>query len=167
MCIQNYLRERKVRFEELLHRPEPSASRRAHSVHVPGRQVAKTVLVGAGERYVLAVLPSTHRIDQQRLAEVLGVPRVRLASEEEVARVFVDCERGALPPFGRLYGLTTVVDSSLAGWAEIVVEANLRHEDLRLRYRDYEEVEAPLRAKFARPIGSAGPGAAPPPRRAG
>ena len=152
MCIQNYLRERRVRFHELLHRPEPSSSRRAHSVHVPGGRVAKAVLVGAGDRYVLAVLPSTHRIDPERLAEVLGVPRVRLASEEEIAQIFADCERGALPPFGRLYGLTTVVDSHLAGWSEIIVEANLRHEDLRLRYRDYEAIEAPLRARFARPI---------------
>ena len=83
---------------------------------------------------------------------MLAAERVRLATEDELAGIFTDCERGVVPPFGRLYGLTTVVDTSLAAWAEIVVEANLRHEDLRLRYRDYEAIEEPLRARFARPI---------------
>ena len=152
MCIQGHLREHRVRFEPMLHRPEPSSSRRAHSVHVPGDRVAKAVLVSADDRFVLAVLPSTHRIDLERLAGVLGAARVRLADEDEIVRVFDDCERGALPPFGRLYGLSTVVDTSLAAWPEIVVEANLRHEDLRLRYRDFEAIEGPTRARFARLI---------------
>jgi len=152
MCIQSHLKDHRVRFESLLHRPEPSASRRARSVHMPGDRVAKSVLVRADGRYVLAVLPSTHRIDPERLAQVLGASRIRLASEEEVGLVFDDCERGALPPFGSLYGVATVVDSSLAGGAELIVEANTRHEDLRLRYRDYEAVEAPRRARFARPM---------------
>jgi Ala-tRNA(Pro) deacylase len=152
MCIQGYLQQHRVRFEAMLHRPESTASRRAHSVHVPGDQVAKGVLIRADDRFVLTVLPSTHRVDLERLALVLEANRVRLATEDEVSQVFVDCERGAVPPFGRLYGVMTVVDTSLAAWAEIVVEANLRHEDLRLRYRDYEAVEEPLRARFARPI---------------
>ena len=152
MCIQGHLRDHRVRFEPMLHRPEPSSSRRAHSIHVPGEQVAKAVLVSADDRFVLAVLPSTHRIDLERLAGVLGADRVRLAVEDEIVRVFDDCERGALPPFGRLYGLSTVVDTSLSAWSEIVVEANLRHEDLRLRYRDFEAIESPTRARFARPI---------------
>lgn len=152
MCIRGYLKENRVRYEAMLHRPESTASRRAHSVHVPGDQVAKSVLVRADDRFVLAVLPSTHRVDLDRLGRVLESPRVRLATEDELAGIFVDCERGAVPPFGRLYGLETVVDTSLAAWAEIVVEANLRHEDLRLRYRDFEAIESPLRARFARPI---------------
>ena len=152
----------RVRYEAVLHRPAPTASRRAHSVHVPGDQVAKSVLVRADDRFVLAVLPSTHRIDLDRLAAVLEVERVRLATEDELTRVFTDCERGAVPPFGRLYGLATVVDTSLAAWAEIVVEANLRHEDLRLRYRDFEAIEDPVRARFARPIAPRRPDARPP-----
>ena len=152
MCIRGYLKQHRVRFEAMLHRPESTASRRAHSVHVPGDQVAKGVVVRADDRFVLTVLPSTHRVDLERLAVILEADRIRLATEDELARIFVDCERGAVPPFGRMYGLTTVVDTSLAAWSEIVVEANLRHEDLRLRYRDYEAVEEPLRARFAQPI---------------
>ncbi len=114
MSIRDYLHDRYVWFEIFLHAPAPSATRRAQSVRVSGHQVAKAVLIRSGDRYALAVLPATCRIDLERLAQVLGGPRVRIATEDEVERVFGDCERGALPPFGRPYGLTTVVDSSLA-----------------------------------------------------
>jgi len=152
MCIRDFLQSRSVRFEVLLHRPAHSATHLAGSVHVPGRCVAKGVLVHAGRGYALAVLPATHRIDTARLAEVLGVDEVRIASEVEVERIFADCEPGALPPFGHLYGLTTIVDSSLAGGSEIVFVANTRHEGVRMRFKDYEAVEGPSRARFASTI---------------
>jgi Ala-tRNA(Pro) deacylase len=149
MNIREYLEERRIWFELLLHRPVPSSSRRAQSVHVPGQRVAKGVLVRAGDGYVLAVLPAVSRIDLGRLSEVLGGPPVSLAGEDELGHVFGDCERGALPPFGRLYGLRTVVDASLAEGGEIVCLGNMRHEGLRLRYHDYEAIERPAVASFA------------------
>jgi Ala-tRNA(Pro) deacylase len=152
MSISDYLRSRHISFETLLHQPTPSATKLAQSVHVSGRHVAKAVLIRADHRYVLAVLPATHRIDLPRLAFVLDCPKLRLATEDEVEHVFNDCERGALPPFGRLYGLKTVVDASLAGGSEIVIEGNLRHQGVKMRYRDYEAIEAPLRARFATEI---------------
>ncbi len=152
MSIREYLQSRQVWFETLLHRPVPSATKRARSVHVPGRWVAKGVLVKSPRGDVLVVLPATHRIDMERLVGILGGRPVRLATEDEVARVFADCERGALPPFGRLYGLSTVVDESLTGEREIVFVANTRHEGLRMRYADYEWIEAPIRSRFAVPI---------------
>ena len=124
MGIRNFLLARSVRFEVLLHAPSQSSAHLAGSVHVPGRSVAKAVLVKAGEVFALAVLPSTHRVDTGRLAEVLGVSTVRIATECEVEEVFDDCEPGALPPFGRLYGLQTVVDASLSGSSEVVFVAN-------------------------------------------
>ena len=165
MGICAYLRSHQVPFRSFLHLPEPSASRLARSVHVPGRRVAKAVLVGVGDGYALAVLPATHRIDFIRLAAVLGRAEVRLAAEEEVGRLFPDCERGALPPFGRLYGLRTIVDASLAGSAEIILEGNLRHEGLRMRFLDYEAIEGPIRARFAGLASPRRPG--PETRRAG
>ncbi len=149
MCIRNYLQNRHVRFEVLLHRPAPSAARMAETVHVPGRTVAKGVLVRAGGSFVLAVLPSTHRIDLDRLGTILGVEDVRIATEPEVMTIFHDCERGALPPFGRIYGLSTIVDTSLAGGSEIVFVGNSRHEGVRMRFRDYETIESPMRGRFA------------------
>lgn len=152
MSIREFLQGRKVSFQWLLHRPVPGASRFAQSLHVPGRQVAKGVLVRAGDAFVLAVLPSTTRVDLARLSQVLGGCPVRLASEAEVESVFTDCERGAIPPFGRLYGLTTVVDARLAEGADLVCLGNQRHEALRLSFRDFEALVEPVRAHFATEI---------------
>jgi Ala-tRNA(Pro) deacylase len=152
MCIRDFLQARSVRFEVLLHAPSHSATHLAGSVHVPGRSVAKAVLVKAGEAYALAVLPATHRIDTDRLAEVLCVDSLRIATEAEVEAVFADCEPGALPPFGRLYGLSTIVDASLSAGAEIVFVGNTRHEGVKMRFKDYEAIESPIKARFANPI---------------
>ena len=149
MSIRDYLRNHLIRFEVLLHRPAPSAARMAETVHVPGRIVAKGVLVRSQGSFVLAVLPSTHRIELDRLAAILGVSELRIATEAEAMAIYTDCERGALPPFGRLYGLTTIIDTALAGGSEIVFVANSRHEGVRMRFRDYEAIEAPMRGRFA------------------
>ncbi len=158
MCIREFLIHRSVRFEFLLHPPAPTAAHLAGSIHVPGRSVAKSVLVHASGRFALAVLPATHRIDQAKLAHVLNSTDLRIATEAEVEALFHDCETGALPPFGRLYGITTVVDSHLAAGSEVVFVGNQRHEGIRMRFRDYEAVETPIRARFAVPIISSRPG---------
>lgn len=156
MMIRSYLQSRAVDFDFLLHRPTHSAAHLAGSLHVPGRSVAKGVLVRAGDAYVLAVVPATHRVDVVKLSEVLGAPDVRIATEAEVAQVFADCEAGALPPFGRAYGLTTVVDTDLARAGEVTCIANMCHEGVRLRFADYEALEAPIEAHFSTEL--TGPG---------
>ena len=115
MYTVEFLRSRRVWFEELLHQPASSATKHAHHMHVPGRMVAKTVLVKAGDRFMLAVLPCTSRIDLGLLASLLGLPasEVRLATTEELVGIFTDCEPGVVPPFGKLYDLGTVFDVSL------------------------------------------------------
>lgn len=148
MLICEYLRQHRVHFEILLHGPAPCASRLAGTLHVPGRQVAKAVLLWSGDQHVLAVLPATHRIDLSRLESTLGVSGVHLASEPELDEVFVGCEHGAHPPFGGCFELRTVVDATLAGSSEIIAETNLRHLGVRLSYRDFEALEQPLRARF-------------------
>ena len=152
MMIREFLQSRHVAHETLLHSPSPSAAHLAQSVHVSGARVAKAVLVRAGTTYVLAVLPATHRIDLGRLGSALQTTGLAIASEDEVETVFRDCERGAIPPFGSRYGLATIVDASLSGGNEIVIEGNTRHEGIKLRYRDFEAAENPLRARFAEPI---------------
>jgi Ala-tRNA(Pro) deacylase len=152
MSIREYLRSRNVPFVALLHRPVPSAARLAHSVHVAGVQVAKAVLIRTPSAFVLAVVPSTHRVALDRVSELLGQAGLAIATESDVEQVFHDCECGALPPFGRVYGLTTLVDVDLALQAEIIVQANTRHEAIRMRYRDFELVEGPERGRFSAPI---------------
>jgi Ala-tRNA(Pro) deacylase len=171
MYTVDFLRSRRVWFEPVLHSPAASSTQRAHCMHVPGRQVAKTVLVKAGERFVLVVLPSTSRIDLGRLSELLGgsAAEVRLAHDDELVNLFTDCQPGVVPPFGRLYDLDTVFESSLLDVAELVFGGNTRHEGLRMRSADYLAIEEPRIGSFAvsiRPSRSL-PAVAQPDRRAG
>lgn len=158
MYTVEFLRSRRVWFEEVLVQPASSSTKRAHNMHIPGRMVAKTVLVMAGERFVLAVLPCTSRIDLAQLATLLGLPaaNVRLASDAELMSVFTDCEPGVVPPFGKLYGLGTVFDVSLLEVAELAFGGNQRHEGLRMHANDYVAIEEPLIGSFAVRIAAAG-----------
>jgi Ala-tRNA(Pro) deacylase len=154
MYVLDFLRSHGVWFEALLHQPASSSTKRAGNAHVPGRSVAKAVLVKAGDSFVLAVLPSTSCIDLGQLSEAVGAPAsvVRIATPDEVLAIFSDCEPGVVPPFGRLYGLTTLVDSGLADLPDIVMGANTRHEGLRMHFDDFQTLEQPKRASFTRPI---------------
>jgi Ala-tRNA(Pro) deacylase len=156
MYVVDFLHRRGIGFETLLHRPAFSATRRARNMGVTGRVVAKTVLVKAGEEFVLAVLPATSRIDLARLGAALAVDpaRLRLATDQEILAIFRDCEPGTIPPFGRLYGLRTVVDVGLTRAERVVFTGNTRHEGLRMQFRDYEGLEEPTRAEFGVQIGT-------------
>ncbi len=154
MYILDFLRSRGVRHELLLYRPASSAAKRAANAHVPGQKVAKAVLVKAGDFFVLAVVPSTFLIDLARLGLIIGIPvaLVRLATPAELVATFHDCEPGVVPPFGRLYGLKTFVDSGLSASSDIVFGANTRHEGLRMRYDDFRALEEPVLASFSEPL---------------
>jgi Ala-tRNA(Pro) deacylase len=153
MYIIDFLRSRGVWHEALLYRPAFSSARRAGNAHVPGRSVAKSVLIKAGDSFILAVLPSTLWIDLARLSGVVGAPAslVRLATPAELMATFNDCEPGVVPPFGRLYGLKTFVDQGLAASSAIIFVANTRHEGLRMQYEDFKALEDPVLASFSQP----------------
>ncbi|SIO56766.1 Ala-tRNA(Pro) deacylase [Singulisphaera sp. GP187] len=143
MNIQQFLSRGGRAFEVLEHSTTYTAQQVAQAVHVPGDEVAKTVVLEADGRYVMAVLPSTHHVDLEKARGVLQAATVALADEGAFARLFPDCERGALPPFGSQYGLATLVDESLTRDERIVFEGNTHHEAIRMSYRDYEELERP------------------------
>jgi Ala-tRNA(Pro) deacylase len=149
MNLYELLNSRHVPFERLQHRPVYTANRVAQALHVPGREMAKSVLLRTGHGYVVAVLPATHRVDLERVRADLGEEQVEMACEEEMDQLFPDCERGALPPFGSLYQLPTVVDESLAQDEEIVFEAQNHEEAIRMAYRDFETLEHPRHGRFA------------------
>lgn len=150
--IRDYLNGQRVRFEVVLHPPVPSAARLAGSARVPGRSVAKSVLLKAGPDLLLAVLPSTHRIDFDQLRRELSMSDVELAGAEVLERVFHDCQPGALPALGRPYGVRTVLDASMRGAGEILFGGNTQVEGVRMRLADYEKIESPSHARFAEPI---------------
>jgi Ala-tRNA(Pro) deacylase len=151
MYIVDFLRSRGIWHEVLLYRPASSSAKRAANAHISGRKVAKAVMIKTGDAFVLAVLPATRWIDLARLSAIVGSPTtlVRLATRAELLATFGDCEPGVVPPFGRLYGLRTLVDPELAASREIVFGANTRHEGLRMRFDDFRALEEPVLASFA------------------
>ena len=149
MKLDELLTNRHIAFQRLPHRRAYTANRMAEALHVKGREVAKSVLVRAGSGHVLAVLPATHHVDLDLLGEDLGGERVELASEEEMDRLFPDCERGVLPPFGSLYQVPTIMDDSLAEDETIVFEVRDHEQAIRMSLHDYESIEHPRRGHFA------------------
>lgn len=149
MKLDEFLNERQVPFERLQHAPAYTANGIARILHVPGKELAKTVLLRADDKFALVVLPATHTVDLERVKRELGAERVALATEDEMARLFPDCEPGAIPPFGSLYHLTTLVDESLATDEEIVFEGQNHHEAIRMTYRDFQAQEHPRLGHFA------------------
>ena len=149
MRVPEFLREQEVAFETVLHPPAFTAQRRAQHLHVPGRHLAKCVLLKGPEGHVLAVLPATHQVDLTALAGALG-GAVRLAAHEEIAALFRDCEWGVLSPFGTLYGLPTLLDDSIDPAEVIVFEAHMHAVTIRMSCRDFERLERPRRLAFAR-----------------
>jgi Ala-tRNA(Pro) deacylase len=149
MKLDELLIGRHIAFQRLPHRRTYTANRMAQALHVKGRQVAKTVLVRTSQGHALAVLPATHHIDLEQLGDDLGEERVELASEEEMDRLFPDCERGVMPPFGSLYRVPTIMDESLAEDQAIVFEARDHEQAIRMSLQDYEAVEHPRRGHFA------------------
>jgi Ala-tRNA(Pro) deacylase len=150
MRSADYLARQQVPFETLPHAPAPCASKRARNLRLPGREVAKAVLLVGPDGYLLAVLAATHEIDLKLLAASCG-GSLRLARAEEIGRVFPDCERGAVPAFGSLYGLPTLLDSGLTP-EEVVLEAGSQFAGVRLALADFERLSGALRLEFARPI---------------
>lgn len=149
MGIPEYLTDERVPFERLAHPPAYCAQKLAKWLHVPGRRVAKAVLLyGPGGLFV-AVLPATHQIDMVRIAQMQGGP-VRLASEAEMAATFLDCEWGAVSPFGNLYGLPTLLDDSIEANDWIVAEAGSHVDAVRLSARDFARLAGCRRGAFAR-----------------
>ena len=150
MQVQEYLNQRKVHFEVLEHPPTYDAQRMAQAVHTPGHQVAKTVLLRAGQDvYFVAVLAADQQIDLQLAGSAIGGRPVELATEKEIGEHCPDCEIGALPPFGSHYGMQTLLEKGLLEDEEIVFEGNTHHEAIRMTLADFRRLEEPLVSSFA------------------
>ena len=119
--LRNYMDQCGVVFDEVPHAYAFQPARAAQASHLPGRRVAKGVLVRAGDRYMMAVVPSSKQVDFDDLRRRLG-REVTLADEDETTQLFGDCDRGALPPVGAAYGLQTLVDDDLFNSDEVFFE---------------------------------------------
>lgn len=148
MDLTDYLNRQRVPFEFLHHPPAFTAPRRAEYLRLPGDQVAKAVLLHARDSFLLAVLPSTRQLDADRLARTLG-STVRLATSDELAERFPNCECGRVPAFGSLYGLEVLLEETIPADSWLVFEGQTCVEAIRMRCRDYEWLESPRRLALA------------------
>lgn len=126
--LTRYLHSQGVPYD-LLHHPRTATSlETAQAAHISGEQVAKTVILGDDDDFLVVVLPATRRIDLGELHRQLN-RRLGLVSVADLAQLFGDCELGAVPPIGPAYGLETLVDYSLAEQSEVYFDAG-DHEQL-------------------------------------
>jgi Ala-tRNA(Pro) deacylase len=146
--IETFLRDQHVPYSVLHHRTAFTAQEEAAITHVPGRQWAKTVTCVADGQPILAVVPATSLVDVDRLRAVTGAQEIRLASEREFEGLYPDCETGAMPPLGPLYGQRVFIDRALAEDEEIVFNAGSHSDAIKVRYDDFSRVVQPTVADF-------------------
>jgi Ala-tRNA(Pro) deacylase len=122
----------------------------AQAEHLPPREVAKTVVVFGDGEYHMVVIPASKLVDFQELRPALGLTQVRMATEDELGKLFPDCELGAMPPIGRLYGLEVYLDSSLAGEPAIAFNAGSHREVVHMRTAEFRRVAQPVIVSLVR-----------------
>ena len=147
--LRKFLEDNHVKFVTISHSPAFTAQEIAAAAHVPGRELAKTVMVKLDGRLAMAVLPAPDKVSPKRLREVTGATDVALAAEEEFASVFPNCELGAMPPFGNLWDMDVFVDRTLREDEQIAFNAGSHTELVKLAYADFERLVSPVAADLS------------------
>jgi Ala-tRNA(Pro) deacylase len=146
--LEKHLRENGAGFEVMSHSQVFTAQEVAAALHVPGSQVTKVVIVNAGEKMSMFVLPAPYRVNIDEVCALLGVEKARLATEKEFADLFPDCTMGAMPPFGNLYDLPVYIDRSLTEQTDIVFRVGTHRESMKLAYGDFARLVQPVVGDF-------------------
>jgi len=147
--LREYLDKNAIQYTVISHSPAFTAQGIAALVHVPGQELAKSVIVKLDGEMAIAVLPASFRIDLLELEEETGTRRADLASEEEFGDAFPECETGAMPPFGDLYGFQVFADESLTLDKEIAFNACSHRELIRMSWADFQRLARPRIIRFA------------------
>ncbi len=147
--LKKALEDDGIPYQEIFHWPAFSAQAVASRTHISGWQVAKTVVCIADDFPLMTVVAAPHCVDLAMLRAHLRVQAIRLATEEELRRLFPDCDLGAMPPFGSLWDMHTYVDVELAAQDHVSFPAGNHREIVKVRTRDYLRVERPTLASIA------------------
>jgi Ala-tRNA(Pro) deacylase len=147
--MKDYLENHQIRYEVGYHTRVYTAQEKAAAQHVPGKEMAKVVMVKADGKTVMLVLPACYRVDMKKLKDALQCKKVGMVKEEEFEKLFPDCEIGAMPPFGNLYHLEVWVDQALTEDESIVFQAGSHVETLRIKYSDYARLINPKVGDFS------------------
>ncbi|HZM15813.1 MAG TPA: YbaK/EbsC family protein, partial [Candidatus Krumholzibacteria bacterium] len=149
--LREYLDSHQVKYVVISHSQAFTAPEIAASAHIPGRELAKTVVVKLDDRLAMAVLPSSQQVDFDLLRAVAHARGAALATEKEFKDRFPECEVGAMPPFGNLYGMEVYVADELTKDEEIAFNAGSHTELVRLAYHDFARLVRPQVVHFAVP----------------
>lgn len=153
--LKDFLDRHQVRYLTLDHSAAYTAMEVAEAAHIRGQLLAKSVIVDIDGQLAMLVIPASHRIDLERLKQSIRAFRMALASEDAFKGRFPDCEVGALPPFGNLFGMDTYLAEGLTEEPEITFCAGSHSELVQMDYRDYARLVQPIIiAHGAVPIGA-------------
>lgn len=141
--LKEYLDKSEAPYKVSTHQEVYTAQEVAATLHVPGKDIVKVVIVKTEGKFIMAVLPADHKVNVDKLRTMLRDPEARLATEGEFKGLFPDCDVGAMPPFGNLYNVGVYVDKSLAEDEEIVFQAGSHVETVKMKYRDFDRLVGP------------------------
>jgi Ala-tRNA(Pro) deacylase len=147
--VRAFLDEHHTRYVVISHSKAYTAQGIAAIAHIPGQQLAKTVVVKLDGALGMAVLPASYQVDLLALKKAAGVQDASLASEHEFKQHFPDCETGAMPPFGNLYSIPVYVDETLTRDAEIAFNAGTHLELIRMSFGDFDRLVKPMTLRFS------------------
>ena len=141
--LTEMLDEKNVDYEVLHHPVTYTAQETAASVHRPGREVVKSVILTDGADYVMAVVDAPHQVDLDKFSRLSGMKNPSLTGENKIRELFPDCEPGAMPPFGNLYDIQVYVDSHLEADDTITFNAGSHFEAIRMKFLDFKDICEP------------------------
>lgn len=142
--LQHYLEENRVPYRTS-HHPEAFTSQEvAEASHIPGKHLAKVVMVKCPAGLAMAVVPATRHVDLEKLKALMHVPELALGKEEEFAPRVPDCRPGTMPPFGNLYGLKVYVDEEIARQSELIFQAGTHEDIASLAYLHFARLVRPI-----------------------
>lgn len=147
--VIEYLDDRHVHYATIRHPQAFTAQESAASAHIPGKILAKTVIVKMDGRMAMAVLPASYQIDFLLLKAVTGADQVELATEDDFKDLFPHYEIGAMPPFGNLFGLEVFVAESLAENEDIAFNGGSHVAIIKMAYQDFVELVHPTVIRFS------------------
>jgi Ala-tRNA(Pro) deacylase len=148
--LRVFLDENRAEYTHTTHPHAYTAREVASAEHLPSREVAKTVVVFGDKKYHMLVVPASRLVDFQEVRFTLGLTHARLATEAEVGELFPDCELGAMPPMGNLYGMPVYLDSSLAEEDMIAFNAGTHRDVVHMHTGDYRALVHPMVISLAR-----------------
>jgi len=141
--LKEFLDRENIKYVSIAHSPAFTAQEIAATTHIPGKEIAKTVVVKIDGKMSMVVTPASEQVKLNKLKEALGAAKVELASENDFKNSFPDCETGAMPPFGNLYDMKVFVSQALREDEQIAFNAGSHSELVRLPYTEFERLVGP------------------------